>query len=51
MQIIEKIKFLLYYGKLRLTVSLGIYKTANPVDIKWRWKHWENIKQSRRKRR
>ncbi|HEX8738053.1 MAG TPA: hypothetical protein VF721_22155 [Pyrinomonadaceae bacterium] len=35
------ISFLSYYLKLRLRVSLGFHITANPVDLKWRWKYWK----------
>ena len=47
----EKIRFLLYYIKLRLSAGLGIHKIPNPLDIRWRWSHWQNIKAARRKRR
>ena len=36
--------FLLYFARLRLNLILGQYYTANPVDIKWRWRHWQRIK-------
>ncbi|MDQ3129482.1 MAG: hypothetical protein ACR2IA_02615 [Pyrinomonadaceae bacterium] len=35
------ILFTLYYSKLQLSVLLGIYKTANPLDLNWRWNHWQ----------
>lgn len=45
------ILFSLYYIKLRLSVLLGINKTANPVSLKWRWKDWNYNYKSRRRHR
>jgi hypothetical protein len=36
----QRILFLLYYLKLRVTVLLGIHQTSNPLDMKWRWNYW-----------
>ena len=36
--------FLFYFVRLRLNLIFGQYYTANPVDIKWRWRHWQRIK-------
>ncbi len=48
----KMILFLLYYIKLRSKILLGIYKTSNPVSVKWRWKDWDyNYKSRRRHRR
>jgi hypothetical protein len=47
----KRIRFLLYYGKLRLTNSIGFHKTSNPLGIKWRWNYWQNRESSLRKRR
>jgi len=33
------ILFSMYYCKLHLSVLLGAYKTANPLDWNWRWNH------------
>lgn len=44
------ILFSLYYVKLRLTVLLGIYRTSNPLDIKWRWKNWQHRNAAQRRR-
>ncbi len=44
------ILFSLYYGKLRLGVRLGIHQTANPLDLKWRWNHWQDKYRRRRSR-
>ena len=46
----QVILFSLYYVKLRLTVLLGIYRTSNPLDIKWRWKNWQYIRDVKRRR-
>jgi hypothetical protein len=40
----EKISFWFYYVKLRISVSLGIHRTVNPLDIEWRRRHWQGIK-------
>jgi len=45
----DKIRFLFYYIKLRVTTALGFHKTFRPLDMQWRWEHWEGIKESRRK--
>jgi hypothetical protein len=47
----ERILFLLDYGKLRLKVFVGIHKTSNPLDMKWQWSHWKNRRAALRKRR
>ncbi len=36
------ILFSLYYGKLRASVLLRIHQTANPLNLKWRWSHWQD---------
>lgn len=46
----NKILFLLYYIKLRLSVAAGIHHTANPLDIKWRWNYWRNKRRIQQKR-
>jgi hypothetical protein len=40
----DAVSFLIYFLRLRLNIALGQYYTANPVDIKWRWRHWRQIK-------
>ncbi|MDQ2746414.1 MAG: hypothetical protein M3T96_04035 [Acidobacteriota bacterium] len=35
------ILFSFYYVKLRLSILFGFHRTANPLDIKWRWQHWQ----------
>lgn len=35
------ILFTLYYVKLRLSVVVGAHRTKNPLDVNWRWKHWQ----------
>jgi len=42
--------FSLYYCKLRLSVMLGFYKTANPLDWDWRWYRWQCKYQRQRNR-
>jgi len=37
------ISFILYFVKLRISVSLGQYYTANPIDISWRWRLWNRL--------
>ena len=41
------ILFTLYYVKLLLSVSLGIYKTEHPLDIKSRWRYWQKKNERR----
>ena len=40
----DAVAFFLYFVRLRLNLILGQYYTANPVDIRWRWHHWQRIK-------
>ena len=40
----DAVSFLIYFLRLRLNIVLGQDYTANPVDIKWRWRHWQQIK-------
>lgn len=42
--------FSFYYGKLQLGVLLGVYQTANPLDLKWRWNYWQDTYHRRRVR-
>lgn len=42
------VPFIFYYVQFRVAVMLGMYLTTNPVDILWRWRHWEYIRQRRR---
>jgi hypothetical protein len=35
------ILFLIYYGKLNLGIMLHVYKTANPLNLKRRWNHFQ----------
>jgi hypothetical protein len=40
----DAISFIFYFLRLRLNIVLGQYYTANPIDIRWRWRHWQRIK-------
>ena len=40
--------FLAYYIRFRVEVYLGFHTTAFPIDISWRWRHWEQIRRNRR---
>jgi hypothetical protein len=40
------IPFLLYYCKLRVSTIVGIHQTSHPLDIKWRWRHWQRMERS-----
>jgi hypothetical protein len=42
------IMFLLYYCKLNLGILLHVYETANPLDLKWRWNHFQYKYRSQR---
>jgi hypothetical protein len=44
------ISFSLYYCKLQVGILLGLYKTAYPLSLNWRWNHWQNKYHSRRDR-
>ena len=37
------LRFVGYYFKLRLSVLLKVHHTANPLNVKWRWKHWQRM--------
>ena len=39
-QKLDALLFLLYFLRLRMNIILGQYYTANPVDIRWRWRYW-----------
>jgi len=41
---LDGILFALYFLKLRLSVFLSLRQTANPLDLKWRWKHWQKTR-------
>jgi hypothetical protein len=47
----ERISFWFYYVKLRIAVSLGTYRTANPLNIEWRRRHWQGIRAAKRRKR
>lgn len=47
----DKIRFLIYYLNLRLTTAIGLHQTYNPLDMEWRWRHWQQIKATRRKQK
>lgn len=32
--------FVIYFIKLRINVWLGFHHTSNPLNLKWRWHHW-----------
>lgn len=36
------ILFSVYFFKLRLSVLVGFYQTAHPLNLTWRWQHWHN---------
>jgi len=36
------ISFSMYYCKLQVSVLLGFYKTAYPLNVRWRWNHWQH---------
>lgn len=40
----DGLAFMLYFVRLRVFIILGEYYTANPTDIRWRWRHWQQIK-------
>lgn len=40
----EKLSFLIYYVKLRLSVATGSRKTTNPINWRWRWGYWKDMK-------
>jgi hypothetical protein len=49
--VMKIILFSLYYLKLRLTLLFGIHRTANPIDIKWRYRYWINKNETRLRHR
>lgn len=44
------ILFALYYLKLNLSVSFGIYPISEPLTVKWQWQKWQQRQQARRVR-
>ena len=44
----DKFLFFFYYIKLRVNVLTGRHKTEHPLDMKWRWKHWQRNRQEHR---
>ena len=43
------ISFSFYYTKFLLGVMLGVHRTVNPLNIKWRWNFWQHKIRKRRK--
>lgn len=41
------ILFSLYYCKLLLSVLVGFHQTTNPLNLIWRWNHWQYKNQKR----
>lgn len=50
MRTLEAISFLWYFVRLRLNVALGQYYTANPIDIRWRWRYYQHLQQIEHRR-
>jgi hypothetical protein len=46
----DKVLFSIYYLKLRVEVMLGRHKTAHPLNIRWRWEHWQRTRGHRNAR-
>lgn len=46
----QVVLFSLYYCKLRLGAMLGVHRTANPLNLNWRWNYWQDKRQRRRNR-
>jgi len=38
--LVNKVRFLIYYSKLRITVSMGLHPTSNPLNLKWGSRLW-----------
>lgn len=36
------ISFSMYYCKLQVSILLGVYKSAYPLNLRWRWNHWQH---------
>jgi len=51
MRHLDAISFIGYFIKLRLGVALGLYYTAEPLGLAWRWRKWRYIQRVRRGRR
>lgn len=49
----ERLEFLLYYIKKRISVGLGFHRTKNPLTLRWRWEYWihnrDEIKKNKRR--
>lgn len=40
--------FTFYYCKLLISVLFGTSRTYEPLDLKWRWKHWNQRQLAKR---
>lgn len=47
--VLAPIAFALHYVTLRVSVACGLYYTASPLDIRWRWRQWKHIREMRRR--
>ena len=45
------LRFTAYYCWLRLKIFFGMHLTANPTDLRWRWKYWNQQRERAAKRR
>jgi hypothetical protein len=47
----NQIFFVFYYCNLRLGILLGMRHTSQPLNIKWRWRYWQDREIARREHR
>ena len=41
---LEVIPFLFHFIRLRLSVAIGLFYTAEPLGISWRWRQWRYVR-------
>jgi hypothetical protein len=48
LNLVKSVTFGFYYVRLRLAVVFGLHRTANPLDVAWRWRHFDAMRNHRK---
>jgi len=48
--VLKPVVFAFYYVRMRFAVLFGLHHTTNPLDVAWRWRHFDAIRNNRRNR-
>ena len=43
--------FAFYFLKFRASFAIGLHRTANPKNLKWRWKYWNRMRGRAKKKK